>query len=264
DIITMAVREAFTPEIAAKFGQYEDYPPDLETWAMKKGLSKEWSQRYWAAHWNLPSPLQGFEMLHRGVINESELNMLLRALDVMPFWRDKLTQIAYRRLTRVDIRRMYKQGVLDEKEVYESYLEHGYNPQNAERMSEFTIRQTLATLSKFTSGDIIKAFASRMITNSEAISLLGDIGIRREDALYIVSTAEYKRVWAFTDQQISGIRNLYKKRVYDENQTRDKLSRLNLPADQINVLMQQWHYEKVEELDATWTTAQTLKFFKRG
>ncbi|GAH61072.1 unnamed protein product, partial [marine sediment metagenome] len=26
DIITMAVREAFTPDIAARFGQYEDYP----------------------------------------------------------------------------------------------------------------------------------------------------------------------------------------------------------------------------------------------
>ncbi|GAH79863.1 unnamed protein product, partial [marine sediment metagenome] len=75
-------------------------------WAGKKGLSKEWSERYWAAHWNLPSPQQGFEMLHRGVINVSELNMLLRALDVMPFWRDKLTAIAFRRLTRVDIRRM--------------------------------------------------------------------------------------------------------------------------------------------------------------
>ncbi|GAI29774.1 unnamed protein product, partial [marine sediment metagenome] len=135
DIITMAVREAFTPDIAAKFGQYEDYPPDLETWAAKKGLSKEWSQRYWAAHWNLPSPLQGFEMLHRGVVNVDELNMLLRALDVMPFWRDKLTQIAYRRLTRVDIRRMYKAGVITVAEVYESYLEHGYNPKNAKRMT---------------------------------------------------------------------------------------------------------------------------------
>ncbi|GAJ14923.1 unnamed protein product, partial [marine sediment metagenome] len=61
----------------------------------------------------------------------------------------------------------------------------------------------------------------------------------------------------------AGIRNLYKKRVYDENQASDKLARLNLPADQITVLMQQWHYEKIEELDATWTTAQTLKFLKR-
>lgn len=263
DIITMAVREAFTPDIAARFGQYEDFPTPLAEWAGKKGLSKEWAERYWAAHWNLPSPQQGFEMLHRGVINRAELNMLLRALDVMPFWRDKLTAIAYRPLTRVDVRRMYKQGVLDEKEVFESYLEQGYNETNAERMTEFTIRQTLATLSKFTSTDIIKAFTQRMITRSEAISLLQDIGIRTEDAGYIVSTAEYKREWAFIDEQIAGIRNLFKKRVYDENQTRDKLAKLNLPADQINVLMQQWFYEKVEELDATWTTAQTIKFFKR-
>lgn len=263
DIITMAVREAFTPDIAARFGQYEDFPKDLETWAGKKGLSKDWAARYWAAHWSLPSTQQGFEMLHRGVINQTELNMLLRALDVMPFWRDKLTQIAYRRLTRVDIRRMYKQGVLTEKEVYESYREHGYSDINAERMSEFTVKQTLATLSKFTSGDIIKAFTARMINESAAKSLLRSIGISSDDTQYIISTAEYKRLWAFTDQQISGIRNLFKKRVYDENQTRDKLARLNLPAEQIDVLMQQWHYEKVEELDATWTTAQTLIFLKR-
>lgn len=263
DIITMAVREAFTPSIAAKFGQYEDYPKELETWGLKKGLSAEWTQRYWAAHWSLPSPQQGFEMLHRGVINQDELNMLLRALDVMPFWRDKLTEIAFRPLTRVDVRRMYREGVLEETEVYESYRIAGYNEQNAERMAEFTVRQTLATLSKFKSGDIVKAFTNRMISESEAMSLLRMIGIRDEDARYVISTAEYKRLWAFTDQQISGIRNLFKKRVYDENQTRDKLSRLNLPAEQINVLMEQWFYEKVEELDATWTTPQTLAFLKK-
>ncbi|GAJ02948.1 unnamed protein product, partial [marine sediment metagenome] len=33
DIITMAVREAFTPSIAARFGQYQDLPPDFVTWA---------------------------------------------------------------------------------------------------------------------------------------------------------------------------------------------------------------------------------------
>ncbi|KKL84368.1 hypothetical protein LCGC14_1965420, partial [marine sediment metagenome] len=264
DIITMAVREAFSPGIAAKFGQYEDFPEPLEMWAGKKGLSPEWAKRYWAAHWSLPSPLQGFEMLHRGVINEPELNMLLRALDIMPFWREKLTKIAYRRLTRVDIRRMYKQGVLTEKEIYESYKEHGYSDENATRMTEFTVKQTLATLSKFSSGDIINAFTKRMISKNEAISLLSTIGIRRTDAGYIVSTAEYKRKWALTEQQISGIRNLYKKRVYNENETRDKLSRLNLPTEQLNVLMEQWYYEKIDELDSTWTTAQTISMLRKG
>ncbi|GAJ02492.1 unnamed protein product, partial [marine sediment metagenome] len=193
-----------------------------------------------------------------------ELDMLLRASDVMPFWRDKLTAIAYRTLTRVDVRRMYKEGVLDEREVYEAYQDHGYSDENAERMAEFTVKQTLTSLSKFTSSDIIKAFTNRMIDRSTATSMLRDIGIRPEDANYIISTAEYKRVWAFTDDQISGIRNLYKKRIYNEDNARDRLAKLNLPAEQIEVLMQQWFYDKVEELDATWTTAQTLKFLKRG
>ncbi|GAI29857.1 unnamed protein product [marine sediment metagenome] len=82
DIITMAVREAFTPAIAEKFGQYEDFPEPLKEWAGKKGLSSEWAERYWAAHWSLPSPLQGFEMLHRGIINQDELNMFLVVTDV--------------------------------------------------------------------------------------------------------------------------------------------------------------------------------------
>lgn len=263
DIITMAVREAFSPEIAVKFGQYQDFPPDLETYAGQKGLSKEWAERYWAAHWALPSAQQGFEMLHRGVIDRTELDMLLRAQDVMPFWRDKLTRIAYRPLTRVDVRRMYKEGVLNEGEVYESYLEQGYDDKNAIRMAEFTVKQTLSSLSKFTSSDIIKAFTNRMIDRGEATTLLGDIGIRPADANYIVSTAEYKRLWAFTDDQIAAIRNLYKKRIYTDSNVRDKLAGLNLPAEQINVLMQQWYYDKIEELDSTWTTAQTLKFLKR-
>jgi hypothetical protein len=158
---------------------------------------------------------------------------------------------------------MYKQGVLTEREVFESYQDQGYDEKNAERMAEFTVRQTLASLSKFSSSDIIKAFTNRMIDKNAALSLLRDIDIRSEDANYIISTAEYKRLWAFTDDQIAGVRNLYKKRIYDENQTRDRLARLNLPAEQIDVLMQQWFYDKVEELDATWTTSQTLKFLRR-
>ncbi len=193
DIITMAVREAFTPAIAEKFGQYQDYPKDLETWGMKKGLSADWTKRYWAAHWSLPSTQQGFEMLHRGVIDKDELDMLLRALDVMPFWRNKLTDIAYRRLSRVDIRRMYRVGVLDEREVLEAYLELGYNERDAERMGEFTIRQVLATQSKFTSGDILSAYAKYMITRPEAKDLLEVVGIKSENMEFILSTADYKR-----------------------------------------------------------------------
>lgn len=264
DIITMAVREAFTPEIAARFGQYEDFPKPFAEWAAKKGLSNEWAERYWASHWTLPSATQGFEMLHRGAIRVDELNMLLRALDIMPFWRDKLTRIAYRRLSRVDIRRMYRLGVLSEEDVYAAYLELGYNERDAKRMTDFTVKQTLETLSKFTSRDVVSAYVKRMIDATEARSLLGLLGVKSRDMSFILSTADYKRSWELTENRISGIRNLYKRRVYDLNKTESELLKLDLPAEQVAVLMEQWYYEIKEEVPRHWTTAQVLGFAKEG
>lgn len=264
DLVTMAVREAFTPAIAERFGQYEDFPPEFERWAMAKGTSSEWAKRYWAAHWALPSATQGFAMLHRGIINDDELRMLLRALDVMPFWRDKLIKVAYRPLTRVDVRRMYKEGVLDEAGVYRAYLDHGYSEENAKAMTDFTISYVLGQLTRFTSKDIINAYAARIITNAEAGGLLRELGIRSEDVSYILSTADYKREWEMTDNKIAGIRNLYKKKQYDENTARSELLKLDLPTEQVDVLMERWWYEVKDEPVKNWTTAQTLSFIKEG
>lgn len=264
DIITMAVREAFTPEIAQRFGQYEDFPPEFEQWAAKKGLSAEWSKRYWAAHWSLPSPLQGFEMLHRGLIDQSELDMLLRALDIMPFWREKLTGIAYRRLSRVDIRRMYGLGVLTEREVLDSYLELGYNDRDAERMALFTVKQIIASQSKFSSSDVITAFSKYMINASEAHSLLASVGVKPENISYIISTAEYKREWTLTEERITAIKNLYKKGVYNPDKARGELLKLDLPTERVDILMEQWYIDEKDKPTRFWTTAQVLSFAKEG
>jgi len=140
DIITMAVREAFTPAIAARFGQYEDLPSEYVEWVQKKGLSKEWAERYWAAHWSLPSPQQGFEMLHRGIIGRDDLYMLMRALDIMPYWRDKLIEMAYTRFTRIDIRRMYNIGVMNVSDVKAAYVRIGYNDNDANLMTRFVVK----------------------------------------------------------------------------------------------------------------------------
>lgn len=140
DIITMAVKEAFSPNIAERFGQYQDLPEAFVSWAKKQGLSEEWAGRYWAAHWDLPSPQMGFQMYQRGIVDKEDLTLLLKALDVMPFWREKLIELAYNPLTRVDIRRMYKMEVITEEDVYKFHLDIGYSPENARLLTEFTKR----------------------------------------------------------------------------------------------------------------------------
>lgn len=264
DIITMAVREAFTPEIAQRFGQYEGLPQEYVEWLQRKGISKEWAERYWAAHWSLPSPQQGFEMLHRGIINRDELHLLLRALDIMPFWRERLIQMSYRPLTRVDVRRMYQLGTLNEASVTQSYRELGYNDTNAIRMTDFTIRQTRQSLSRFSSNDVVQAFIKRFIDSGQAGNLLRQIGIKETEIPYILQTAGYRREWSFKQERIDAIENLYKKGKITETQARTDLFNLGLPADHIQTLFQQWVSKAEADKEATWTTAQTLKFLQQG
>ncbi len=132
DLVRMSVREAFSPEIAEKFGQYQDPPTAVYPWAEKLGLSKEWVDRYWAAHWELPSTSDGFEMLHRGIMTEDDLKLLLRALDVMPYWRDKLINLSWNVPTRVDVRRFWDMRTIDETRLREVYTGLGYHGQDLE------------------------------------------------------------------------------------------------------------------------------------
>lgn len=203
DIITMAVREAFTPQIAERFGQYDDYPEALTLYAKQKGLSEEWAKRYWAAHWSLPSAEMGFEMLHRRkpgtrdpVIGEQDLNLLLRALDVMPFWRDKLVDIAYSPYTRVDIRRMHQLGLLTRDQVYDAHLDLGYDPIKAENLTEFVVRLNKGTpsddeqdLGKLTRTAVLNFYKDGVITAEKAQALLTGMNLTPEAAaLYIQAT----------------------------------------------------------------------------
>lgn len=263
DIITMAVREAFTPSIAARFGQYEDFPPDLAHWGAKKGLTEDWSRRYWAAHWSLPSTLQGFSMLHRGIINRDELSMLLRALDVMPFWRGKLMQMSYHLLTRVDVRRMFKAGVLDVKQVYESYLSIGYDSLNAKRMTDFTVAWATPESHSITRSDILTAYKNRMIDRAEASELLADMGETFFHRDFMLKAVDYKKGLEQTETRIKGIRTLYLRKEYGSNKATDELLKLDLPADEVSDLMQTWYYDFQAIPTRRWTTAQTLEFMKK-
>lgn len=201
DVIRFAVREAFTPEIAERFGQYEDFPEEILQYTRLNGMSDDVARMYWAAHWDLPSATQGFEMLHRGIIDEDDLRLLLRALDVMPYWRDKLIQLSYRPLTRVDVRRMYRLGVLDEDGVYKAYRDLGYNEENAKRMTEFTIRyetketeDELSDIRNLTRSVLENAYIRGILTYDELISRLEDLGYVREDAELLAELAEARRL----------------------------------------------------------------------
>ena len=261
DIITMAVREAFSPEIAERFGQYEDFPEEFAEWAEKQGLTREWAERYWAAHWALPSVMQGYEMLHRGIITIDELKMLMRALDIMPFWRDKLIQMSYSPFTRVDVRRMYRDGVLDREDVKKTYLDLGYDDWHAEKLTEWTITETLTEERNLCRSLIEGLYRRRIFTREEAKEALNALKYREEVAEAILAKVDYDIEYQYKNRIISAVKKQYLRGIIDENQAITKLGRANLLATEIEQLIYEWQLEK--EAQIRWLTPGEIKSLAR-
>jgi len=234
DLVQFAVREVYTPDIVEKFGQKEDLPDKFLEEAAKAGMDREQATNYWAAHWELPSILQGFEMLHRRVIDQGELNQLLRAKDVMPFWRDKLTKISYNPLTRVDVRRMYSVGVLDREGVYNSYLDIGYNDKNAELMTEFTIRYENDSMQGLTRATVVSAYKDAIISREELKTYLQGFGYTDEVVDFWLENADYERTLEEVKMYKDDLIKLYKKGSISIEDIRNFLLSEDLPATYID------------------------------
>lgn len=175
DVIRFAVKEVYSPATAEKFGQYQDFPDDALPDAEAIGMSKDTLEKYWAAHWDLPSPSMGYEMLHRGLITEDELKMLLKALDIMPFWRDKLINTSYSIPTRVDIRRFYDMGVVDDAYLRKIYTSLGYHGADLDAY-------VLWTKIEVTFPDILTRYKNGWITETEAQSEIAALGMAGDQA----------------------------------------------------------------------------------
>jgi len=189
DLVRFELREVFRPSFRRELLR-EAPSSDFLKWMKKQGYDKFWAESYWAAHWDLPSITQGFEMFHRlrpGRVppdvqfTRADLERLLKQQDVLPFYRPRLTAIAYLPITRVDIRRMYRLGVIDEKEVEERYKDLGYSPEDAKLLAEYTIKDVGREERAVSKSDLVKLYVEGLIPASEFRSELRNLGYKDED-----------------------------------------------------------------------------------
>ena len=115
DYIRFAVKDAYTTDPALRATLGEDFPEVLGPKLVALGLKEEDARAAWAAHWDLPSPTQVFEMLQRGVLPPGDPDKVvsdyLKQADYDPRWRGPLKAISYNPITRTDAKRAYKLGL---------------------------------------------------------------------------------------------------------------------------------------------------------
>jgi len=237
DLIRFAVREVYTPSAVQEFGMMEDLPEEFLKEASKAGLPEEQAKNYWASHWELPSINQGFEMLHRGVIDDKKLTSLLKAKDFMPGWRKQLTDISYNPLTRVDVRRMFGMGVLNTGDVKKAYLDIGYSPENADLMTEFTVALNSEETTGLTRGSVMSAYKKGVLTEEQYTAFLKDLDYSDEVVAFWVSVANYDITMELIEDTEKELISQYRLGLIGIDDVRTELHKLEMPESYINNVM---------------------------
>lgn len=244
DLVRFAVREVYTPTIRQKFGMDEDFPPEFLENAGKAGLPEQMAKDFWAAHWELPSPLQGNRMLHRGIIDESEHDLLLKSLDIMPFWRTRLKDLSFNPLTRVDVRRMYGLDVLDIAGVNKAYRDIGYNEDNAAAMTEFTIKFQNDENKGITRASVVSAFKKGAISEDDLITYLKALRYSDNVVNFWANFALHDKVTKEMDDLIDTEMQLYVEGISTLDQFQNILASWQVPDNYVKDLLKQAELKK--------------------
>jgi len=195
DFIRFSVRDVFKPDIVERYGYdtgWEETEKEIKEYAEKTGIRMEVLKWYWRAHWELPSPTMAFEMLHRGLIEQKDIEILLRIADYAPYWIDKIIGISYTPITRVDLRRLYQAGVIDEERLFKGYKDLGYNEEDAAAITEWVIKDIDEKDRDLTKSEILRNYRIGKVTRERVKEMLIAIGYSEDEADWILTYEDYK------------------------------------------------------------------------
>lgn len=234
DLIRFAIREVYNPATREKYEMDSDITDEYLSESYKAGLPPEQAKNYWASHWILPAVQQGYEMLHRGEIGEEELMDLLRALDIMPYWRDKLKNISYHPYTRVDVRRMNAFGVISDEDLPRAYMDLGFDEEKAGKMTEFTIAYNSKRETGITRANVIKAYKDELINLDELRSFLESFGYTEATIDFWLSMAEFEKAQDEYNEQEANLRLQYSLGAISKQEYARQLGVMGVPATTID------------------------------
>lgn len=180
DLISFAVREVYDQDVVESFGYDDEYPPELQFWMDKQGFGGSpsdmgfgadppnwvpWAKQFWRAHWNAISPSQAAEMMHRlrptnfdgtesrvaGVkpFTRADFDRALKIADYPAKVREWFRGVAFSPMTRVDVRRAQRYGVMTGTEAVERYKDIGYDADAANVLAEIGTQANTNAITRF-------------------------------------------------------------------------------------------------------------------
>jgi len=257
DLIRFALREVFIEEERQRLLQ-PGPGDDFYNYMRKQGYNRFWADAYWAAHWVRPTTTQLNEMYYRNIISREEWTREIRLNDVVPYSIPWLDQIIHPPYTRVDVRRMWEMGTIDEDTLRREYRWLGYDDEHADGMVLWTKIYTALP-------DLIARYKNGWISSDDVLQTLIQLGMSQERATEVLQT----KIKAVQQERVSGERDLTKTDILrllgigeiSDSQAHELLMGIGYDSDEATYLIAIQMDKMGEELKEL-TSAQILKAYR--
>ena len=275
DYIRFAVKDVYDAAARQKLTLDQDFPPGLAPKLVALGYSDQDAKDAWAAHWELPSPTQVYEMLHRGKLPPGvTVEDYLKSADYAPIWRQSLVDISYNPITRTDAKRMYKlRGDFDA--LVANFRNNGYNEQDSKDLAEFTkedvsleTRQEKELLVGPVKNKALAMYQSRRISAAELRSTLLQLKYPEEIVSRFIADIDFVRESDRRDDVAAAVKGSYIKALRSKDDTVAILKKTGYTDEGIAEVMESWdilreatELQPHQEVTRDLTKAEILQAF---
>lgn len=260
DIVRMMVRDS-ADEQAVAFGGFdsgfrEKFAGPLKEWATANGISEDVFRYLWRAHWELPSPTQLYQMLHRlrpgrvddGIaVTPEVVKQVLTQNDLAPGFVDRMMSVSYNTITRTDLMQWYVNGAIDEPELIERLQDNGYSLDDSKRIVEgWRVEKANRVQNRallWTRRNITKHYIDGNVDRDSAAKLLSRSIPAKQDVQDVLDDADMIRKAERRRKCIRAVRRRMFTGDITEIETRRELVRLGLDAAVAADLAEGWTCE---------------------
>jgi len=229
DIIRMVVREAFLPEMVVSA------PDVFAEYMAKKGFSREWSDRYWTAHFEPIALRQAYENLWRGFWDKDDFMFALHIADVHPRWREDIYNVAFGPPGMRELGYGYDTGLYTLEDIVKYRRWGGLSPEDADKAGRAMVAYRTEAEREALRREAIADYIAGLDDETELRNKLAAIGGRPEIIELWVSRAMYREDRDVKVQLVSMVKDQFVKGLITEAELRSDLSAIGVVPARIDV-----------------------------
>lgn len=280
DVIRFLVRDVADDGIVTRFSMDDNFEQkwqgELVKYADGLGVTKELAKYYWRAHWHLPSYTQLTEMQHRLrpgrvapeiEVDASTVEEALAQDDMLPYWIPRMMAIAHHPISRTDALQAFQTRALPDDELFELFMDEGYNREDAQKMFDIQERkrkiQEVKRSGLPTARTLINQFARHQITDMDFRNVAADIAVSEEHEKKMYESGLLARRIEERKCLLANVKRQYVKGLIDEGSANATLANAGLEMEEINEIMNCWIRDR-QNRGKEVSGAQLCKMYGQG